>query len=218
MTSKKRRVLLVGAGDFARELASWMHFNATGSPGRDFGGFLDDDPNALANYPEYAPGVIGGIADYQPDKDDDLVMAIANPAAKLRVAGELEARGATFLTFVHPSVLVAKHVKIGRGVVICPNAVVSCHATLGDFVAINLGSTIGHDATIGRGCTLSAHTDVTGFGELGEGVFLGSHAVVLPRAKVGAFSKVGAGSVVLRGVQAGATVMGVPAKQILPGV
>jgi len=216
MNKKTRRLLLVGAGSMARELVSWIRLDTPGWTDFHFGGFLEDDPKALATYPVYKPGIISTIADYQPQPGDGLVMGIAEPKTKLRIAEALETRGAEFLTFIHPSVLIADFVTVGRGVVICPNAVVSCHADLGDFVSINLGCTVGHDVKLGRGCTLSAHVDLTGFANLAEAVFLGSHASVLPRAKVGAYAKIGAGSVVLRSVNAGATVMGVPAKQILP--
>jgi len=216
MSDKKRRLLLVGAGSFAREMASWIRFNAPEWARYEFGGFLDDDLHALADYPNYSPGVVAKISDYRPMTGDGLVMAIADPHTKLQAAQKLEDRGAEFVSFVHQSVLIADHVRLGRGIVICPNAVVSCHAELGDFVAVNLSCTIGHDVKIGRGCTLSAHVDLTGFVSVGEGVFLGSHASVLPNAKIGAYAKIGAGSVVLRSARAGTTVMGVPAKQILP--
>lgn len=200
----------------ARELVSWIRFDAPTWTDFHFGGFLEDDPKALSAYSVYKPGIISTIADYQPQPGDGLVMGIADPKTKLRIAHALETRGTEFLTFIHPSVLIADFVTVGRGVVICPNAVVSCHADLGDFVSINLGCTVGHDVKLGRGCTLSAHVDLTGFANLAEGVFLGSHASILPHAKVGAYARIGAGSVVLRSVNAGATVMGVPAKQILP--
>jgi sugar O-acyltransferase (sialic acid O-acetyltransferase NeuD family) len=211
-----RRLFFVGAGSFARELASWLKLDRPEWSGFRHAGFLTDMGGSVADFPVYQPGITGGISDFQPLEGDGFVMAISDPRGKLKVAQTLMDRGAQFLTFVHPSALVADHVRIGRGVVICPNSVVSCHAELGDFSAINIACTVGHDAKIGRGCTLSAHVDITGFAVLGEGAFLGSHASVLPRARVGAYAKVGAGSVVLRRVRDGATVMGVPARQIFP--
>lgn len=214
--NQPRRLLIVGAGSLARELASWVKPGAGELADYALAGFLSDDPQSLAAYPQYQPGIIGTVAGYAPVAGDLLVMGISQPADKLRIAAALEARGARFLTFVHASVQMADWVKLGRGVVLCPNAVVSCHAEIGDFATINLGCTIGHDVKLGRGATLSAHVDLTGFVTVGEGAFFGSHASVLPRATVGEYSRVGAGSVVLRSVKAGSTVMGVPAKQISP--
>jgi sugar O-acyltransferase (sialic acid O-acetyltransferase NeuD family) len=216
MKTKKKRLIFVGAGNFARELISWIRLDLQEWSAFEFGGFLSDSPGSVADFPCYEPGIISTISDYVPDSRDSLVMAITDPRAKLEIAQKLEAKGAKFVGFIHPTALIGNHVQIGRGVVICPNVVISCHASIGDFVGLNLACTIGHDAKIGRGCTLSAHVDITGFADIGEGVFLGSHAVVLPHARVGTYAKVGAGSVVLRTVRAGATVMGVPSKQILP--
>lgn len=211
-----KRLLFVGAGSLARELASWIKVGEGELAGYRKAGFLSDDPASLSKYPQYNPGIIGSISEYIPQADDALIMAVADPAAKLRLAETLVANGGRFLSFVHPSVQMADWVQVGRGVVICPNSALSCHVVIGDFVTINLGCTIGHDVRIGRGSTLSAHVDLTGFVDVDEGAFFGSHASVLPHGRIGAFAKVGAGTVVLRSVKPGATVMGVPAKQISP--
>lgn len=216
MTSKKKRLLLVGAGSLARELAGWLDLRSGAFADFSFGGFLSDDPDSLSAYPQYQPAVIGSIADYQPKAEDRLVMAIADPRAKLKVADLLLERGSCFTGMVHPSVIISDWVSIGMGVVVCPNAVISCHAKIDDFATINIGCTVGHDVSLGRGCTLSAHVDLTGFAEIGEGAFFGTHAAVLPKSRVGNYATVGAGSMVLRSVKPGATVMGVPARQISP--
>jgi sugar O-acyltransferase (sialic acid O-acetyltransferase NeuD family) len=192
-----------------------MHLDSPPWSEYEFAGCLDDNPDVLSGY-RYSFGVVSTISDYRPKPGDGLVMTIGDPKSKLRVAGMLEERGAHFLSFIHPSVLLTNPVTIGRGVIVCPHSVISCQAELGDFVAVNLACTVGHDAKIGRGSTLSSQVDITGFVTLGEGVFVGSHASVLPKAKVGDYARIGAGSVVLRKVAAGATVMGVPAKQVLP--
>ena len=212
----EKRLLFVGAGSLARELFSWIKVGTGDLESYRKAGFLSDDARLLDGFPQYTPGVISSVDNYQPEEGDLLVMAISSPTDKLRVAGLLEAKGGRFLTFVHPSVQLAEWVNIGRGVVICPNAVISCHVDVGAFATINLACTIGHDVRVGRGATLSAHVDLTGGVIVEEGAFFGSHACVLPRGRVGAYAKVGAGTVVLRSVKPGVVVMGVPAKQISP--
>lgn len=210
-----RQFLIVGAGDFGRECASWAKADAalTSVP---FAGFLSDNPDALKDHAHYSRGIIGAVATHQPDPETAYIMAISNPSSKLAVADRFESLGARFHTMLHPTVTIADHATIGHGVVICPHALVSCDAKIGDFVSINVGSTIGHDVRVGRGATLSAHVDLTGHVQVDEGAFFGSHAVVLPRGRVGAYAIVGAGSVVLRSVRPRVSVMGVPAKQVSP--
>lgn len=208
-----KRLLIVGAGGFGREVLSWARDAQSAQGGWQIAGFLDTNPKALEGFPCPAE-ILGDPLTYQPGDDDLLVCAIGDPATKLQVCRDLQARGGRFPTLIHPTAVIGGDCRIGEGSLLCPGAVITANVTLGDFVMLNVYATVGHDAVIGAGCTLSAHTDVTGNARLGEGVFLGSHAVVLPGAQVGDYAVVGAGSVVLRNVRARTTVVGVPAKQI----
>jgi sugar O-acyltransferase (sialic acid O-acetyltransferase NeuD family) len=208
-----KRLLIVGAGGFGREVLAWALAVPPGARDWDIGGFLDANPRALDAHP-CGFRVLGDPASYEPGAGDVFVPAIADPAIKLRLCRGLRARGATFTTLVHPSVIVGPGCRLGIGVVLCPRVVLTTNVTLGDFVTINVGSACGHDTVLGDGITISSFADVTGAVRLGEGVFLGSHAVVFPRIEVGEFAIIGAGSTVLRKVPARVTVMGVPAKQV----
>lgn len=209
-----RRDVIVGAGDFARELFGWLNdeWANQGIPRNIV--FVDDDPHALASCPDLQDRYLTSIQDYRPAAGDRVFIAIGDPSTKLRLAKELEERGTEFGNFLHRSAVVEQTARLGRGCVVCPTAVVSCRAELGDFVTLNIASTVGHDARVGAGTTLSAHADITGHVVVGTGVFLGSHASILPRVKVGDFARIGAGSVVMRTVRAGDTMIGVPAKRL----
>lgn len=208
-----RRAVIVGAGDFGRELYGWLQEDAVerGEPREIV--FANDLTDALDPFPDLQGKLISTITDYQPRPTDDVFIAIGKPESKLRIAEMLAARGARFGTFIHWTANVERTATLGQGVVICPRAVVSCRARVGDHVCLNIAASVGHDAVIGAGTTFSAHADVTGHAVLGTGVFLGSHAVVLPKVKVGEFATVAAGSVALRNVPARSTVIGVPAKR-----
>ena len=210
-----RRLFIVGAGGFGREVFSWlMQMDVSENLGV-FSGFLDEDI-AQALPPDFPGEIIGNPMRFALMKGDQIVIAIGDPRARLKIATELRKFGVEFPLIQHPTATVGFGCRLGAGCILCPGAVITTNVTLGDFVIVNVHASVGHDAQLGTGVTLSGHVDVTGWAVLGEGVFLGSHASVLPRAKVGAYAKIGAGSVVLRSVNAGATVMGVPATQILP--
>ncbi len=208
-----QRLLIVGAGSFGRAIWGWaMHVDRAA---RDWevGGFLDGNPMALNNF-NCPLRIVGDPLTFIPSDNDRLICAIGNPATKLRLCRDLKARGAQFITLIHPTVVIGPECRIGNGSILCPGAIISTNATLGEFVTVNLYATVGEDAVIGDGCILNGHCDVTGSTILGEGVFVGSHASVLPGTSVGEYAVLGAGSVILRKVRAHSTVLGVPAKQV----
>lgn len=207
-----KRIVIIGAGGFGREMLSWLK-EFEESDRYELIGFLDKDRRALDNYNIDYP-ILSDPETYEPKANELFVCAVGNPKVKLLLCRDLKSRGGEFLKFIHPTAVVGSEASIGEGTVLCPGAVVTSNAVIGSFVTLNVHASIGHDAVIGDGCTLSGHCDVTGFASLGEGVFMGTHAAVLPKAVVGDYAVVGAGSIVLKKVRPNATVFGVPAKQI----
>ena len=210
-----RRLLIVGAGGFGRELLQWAIdvTRASDAPDWRIGGFLDANPNALAGHHVDA-GIVGDPETYQPAADDVFLCAIGEPTVKTRVADQLCRRGAQFVTLIHPTCIVGSDCHIGEGSILCPYVVLTSNVTLGRLVTLNVRVAVGHDAVVEDGCTLSAFCDVTGNARVGASAFLGSHVVVTPGSKVGSHAKVGAGSVVIHRVAPHTTVMGVPARRI----
>ena len=210
-----KRILIVGAGGFGREMFHWLQQHPDYATKWLIGGFLDDNVKALDGF-SYSPGIVGFIADYRPSPNDLLVCALGLPKSKKAVVEPLIAQGAEFLTFVHPSAVIGGNVELGTGTVICPGAVLTSDIRLGRFVTVNNCATIGHDAVVGNYTSLSCHADITGFCQVGEAVFFGSHGGMIPHTVVGDWAIVGAGSMIMTTVPPAATVLGVPAKQISP--
>ncbi|MFS0822758.1 acetyltransferase [Bacillus sp. 1P02SD] len=207
-----KRIVIVGAGGLARMIYSWLP-DFLQNENWEFRGFISDKLSDLQNY-NYDESIISKIIDYYPEENDVLVMAIADPKNKMKIAKMLESRGATFITLIHPTSIIGLNVKIGRGCVICPRSILTCDIEIENFVFININTTVGHDAKIADGVTVNAHSDVTGNTTLGRGVFLGSHSVITPNVKVQDFAKIGAGSIVVTHVKEETSVFGIPAKRI----
>ncbi len=209
-----RNIIIVGAGRFGREICCWLEQMLDPATIR-IKGFLDD---TRAVSPclndEYPYPLLGAIDAYAPGAGDAFVIAIAEPADKLRIAAALQAKGAVFFTLIHPSAVLARTATVGQGAIICPFAMLSADSVTGDFVTINSYSGIGHDAVIGDGTTLSSHVDITGGVIVEAGVFFGSSAVVLPQLRIGSGARIGAGAIVMRAVAAGSTVYAMPAKKL----
>jgi sugar O-acyltransferase (sialic acid O-acetyltransferase NeuD family) len=207
------RLILVGGGDFARELINWTDDLVDQGKSIPVTGFLDDKPDALKGF-QYPVAYLGSIQSYVPQVGDRLLMAVGNPKIKKALFAELKLRGCHFATLIHPSAVVARTAKLGEGVVVCPQAFVSADAFVGDLCAINGSASVGHDVKLGSFATLSAHVDLTGWVNVDECVFFGSGARVLPKVKIGFGARIGAGAVVMRSVPADAVVYAPPAKRL----
>jgi serine O-acetyltransferase len=99
-------------------------------------------------------------------------------------------------------------------------------ATIGRRVFIDhgMGIVIGETATIGNGCLLYKGVVLGGtslertvrHAQVAENVVIGTNAVILGAIHVGAHARIGAGSVVVKDVPPEATVVGVPARVMIP--
>jgi sugar O-acyltransferase (sialic acid O-acetyltransferase NeuD family) len=208
-----KRLFIVSAGAFGREVLSWALDVPAGQRDWEIAGFLDNRPSVLDGF-DSPFSIMGDPLTFEISENDCFICAVGDPATKLHYSRQLKARGGQFISLIHPTAVIGLNCSLGEGCILCPYTIVTTNVTLGNFVTLNLHATVGHDVVIGDGCTLSCHSDVTGGVTLGQGVFLGSHASVLPKANVGEYALVGAGSVVLRQVLPHTTVMGVPAKQV----
>jgi sugar O-acyltransferase (sialic acid O-acetyltransferase NeuD family) len=207
----RKRLLIIGAGGFGREVLAWASDIPQEKREWDVGGFLDANPRALDGF-DVGYEIFADPARYAPAEHEVFVCAVGDPRAKLLLARGIESRGGRFISLIHPTAIVGQRCRIGAGAVLCPYSVVTTDATLGDFVTLNVHASVGHDSTLGDGVTLNGHADVTGRAVLEEGVSLGSHAVVAPGVRISAYAKIGAGSVAFHKSRPGAVLLGVPAK------
>jgi len=132
-----------------------------------------------------------------------------------RVAHDLWSHQARF------SARAVSHVnRFVTGIEIHPGATVGRRV----FIDHGMGIVIGETATVGDDCLLYkgvvlggvSLARVTRHPQLAAGVVVGSNACILGAIEIGEGARVGSGSVVVRPVPAGATVVGVPARIIVP--
>ena len=207
-----KKLFIVGAGGLGRELHSWIQQHLDFNRDYPFSGFLDDNPDALKPFGNFAP--VLPIVGHQVSAGSVYLCGIGSPKVKEKIISPLIKAGASFLSFIHPTCVIGQRVKLGQGVVLCPRVVLTCDIQVGDFCFFNIGSTVGHDVTIGSWTTVSSHCDITGLVHLGERVFLGSRASIIPKIKIGHDSTIAAGASVFSDVKPGCTVAGNPARVI----
>jgi sugar O-acyltransferase (sialic acid O-acetyltransferase NeuD family) len=207
-----KKLYIVGAGGFGREVYTWINQNPEFLRQVVFVSFLDDNESALENFKHFAP--VASLTDHQVRTENIYLCGIAIPTLKEKLINPLIEKGAQFISFIHPSSIIGERVYIGPGSVICPHCVLSCDIKLGNFVTLNIATTIGHDVVIGDWTTLSAQVDLTGGTKVGRGVFFGSRANVIPQKTIGDYSTIAAGAVVFTSVPPQTTFAGNPAREI----
>src|ERR1035437_5203074 len=100
-----KRLLIVGAGGFGREVLCWARDVEPTQSEWKIGGFLDANRAALDGL-DVPLGILADPAVFEPSETDRYICAIGDQATKRRVVSDLQARGAEFSTLVHPSFII----------------------------------------------------------------------------------------------------------------
>jgi sugar O-acyltransferase (sialic acid O-acetyltransferase NeuD family) len=211
MTESK--CILVGAGAFGRELINWARDAESQGSFPPLAGFIDDTHTGFSN-PDYNLRSLGSIQDYQPQPNDIFLMGVADPHGKESVVNLLKSKGAEFITLIHPTAIVARTARLGKGAILCPFSMISADAIVGNFVTINCYSGVGHDAQVGDYTTMSGHVDLTGRVKCGRSVFFGTGAKVIPDVSIGDAAIIGAGTLIVRSVKSGSTMYAMPSRKL----
>ena len=213
-----KRIAVIGAGGFAREVAWLIRDINEVTPSYEFIGYLvsdltkvgpHDSANELLGDFSWLSGNRGGV--------DCLAMGIGNPAVKVRIGEELKAAfpNVEWPALIHPSARFDRpSATIAPGVVMCAGVIGTVNLRIDEFAMINLSCTIGHEAVIGIGAVLNPTVNVSGGAHIGNRVLIGTGAQLLQYVVIGDDAVVGAGAVVNKEVPAGDVVAGVPAKSI----
>ncbi|MBQ9204522.1 MAG: sialic acid O-acetyltransferase [Prevotella sp.] len=208
-----KTLIIIGAGGMGRT----MYSNALESVGYGekfiFKGFIDDNLQALDDYPNY-PSVIGTIKDYQPQPEDVFVSSIGG-AARRACMEEIISRGGEFMELIHQTARILTNAKLGKGNFVGAYTVIGNDAVVGDYNMIQSYTVIGHDARIGSWNRIDTHVSLVGGVVVEDEVTIHTSAVISHKVVVESGAHVGALSFVFKKVKAGTTVMGNPAKKLM---
>jgi len=210
-----QRVVILGAGGFAREVLDiFLACNAISSQ-YDILGFIDENPamhgKELNGYP-----VLGDFRWFESVDKTSLrvICAVGNPVVRHKMVQKAINIGLEFCNVIHPTAIITPFVTLGMGVVITAGCIFTNQIIVGNHVHVNLDCTIGHDCIIEDFCTLAPGVHVSGNVHIKSGCEIGTGAVILQGITIGEWSIVGAGAVVTKDIPPNTTSVGVPARVI----
>ena len=208
-----KNLVILGAGGFAREVASLVaDINRQQSETWNLIGFWEHGTERIGQIMNGVPVIgINEAKQYVPNLW--AVSAIGNTGTKERAVHEAESIGCRFATLLHPSLQYDRStVKFGPGSIVCTGNILTVNIVVGAHVIINLDCTIGHDSIIEDYVTISPGCHLSGYTTIRRSAFLGTGAVTIEKCEVGTGSVIGAGAVIVRDIPAGVTATGIPAK------
>ncbi len=192
-------MILYGASGHAKVIIDILEAN-----GQKIDFIVDDNP-ALTELLGYE--VRRNTGEY-----DEAIISIGSCEIRKKVVEGLKV--GKYATSVHPSAVVSPRATIDEGSVVMQGAIIQSCARIGKHCIVNTGASVDHDCEIGDFVHVAPHATVLGGVKVGEGSWIGAGAVVKQYITVGKNCMIGAGAVVLHDVPDGATVVGVPGKEI----
>lgn len=211
------RVVLVGAGDHGRGVLEILRSAARHGAKQEVIGFVDDAPSGSDVDGVPVLGSVAWLETNLASIDAAVLLAIASPGAKQRIAARLDGRGVRWTKALHPKADLAPSVTVGDGSVLGSGVVVVYDTRIGNHVTVNLNATVGHHVELADYSTVAPGANILGKVKIGAGAQIHANAVILPSVRIGAGAVVGAGCVVLKDVADGVTVFGNPARPIPSG-
>lgn len=218
MDRASQKIVIIGAGGFARELAWLLGDINRAKPSYELMGFVVSDLSRVGER-DSRKQILGdyGWIEANLDKMDALAIGIANPSARKKVATELAARfpQLEWPSLIHPTARFdCSSAQIGRGVILCAGVIGTVNIMIEPFAIVNLACTIGHETRIGQYAVVNPTVNLSGGVDLGEEVLVGVGAQILQYLRIGDKAKIGAGAVVTHNIAPGETVIGIPPRRL----
>ena len=210
-----KKLIIIGAGGFARDVAWLVERINDHSPTWDLIGFIDDNQE-LTNLEINGYKVLGTTECVRMYEDAYFVCAVGSSITRKKIITKIKAINPNikFATVIDPAAEMSKFVSVGEGSIICAHTIITVNTEIGSHVIINLDCTIGHDVVLHDFVTIYSGANVSGITDIGECSELGTGMQIIQGKKVGAYSIVGAGAVVVKDIPEMCTAVGIPAKPI----
>lgn len=210
-----KKLVIVGAGDFGREV-SWVaeRINAQ-TPVWELLGFVDDG-NVMRGKSVDGYPVLGPVSYLETIEEPTYVVcSIGTGYIRKKVMEQvLKNPYLQPATLIDPAVVIGRNVQIEPGCVICAGTVLAISCRISENSIVNLNCTIGHDTVLEPYCTVHPGSNLSGRVHVGDCTDIGTGTKIIQGLSVCPGCIIGAGSVVVKNITEPGTYVGVPARRI----
>ena len=210
-----QKLIIMGAGGLARELANAVaELNAT-VPSFDVLGFLDD-LGTLHGQKQLQLPVLGPIDQLPQHKSENLcaMPAVGDGYLREKFAQVAQQHAIALPTIIHPSSIVGQETSVQEGVFIAAGCVITVNANLGKCTLVNMGCTVAHDVKLGDYVSAHPGARISGQVVVKDYTTIGTQAVILNGCTIGQGALVAMGAVVAHDVPDYTLVAGNPARVV----
>lgn len=205
--------VIIGAGTYGSVYLSYLQ-----EAGVNVLFFLDDDKNLWGQKVAGVP-IMGGtdlIPVLKREYDIEAVYCpIGNNKLRVKFLSMAKEAGLSTPNYIHPSVILSPHIRLGEGVYILLGTTIMPYVTIDNYVMISMGVHLAHHSVLSRGVFLSTGVNYGASIHAHENAYIGISATIMTGLQsIGENSLVGAGAVVIKDVPDKAIVAGIPAKII----
>ena len=207
------KTIIFGAGGQGKVILDILQLNNI-----EIAGFLDN--KKAKKYPSFQNYPILGDLDYCRSNDSILgkefygIVAIGSNQIREKILKELVLMGMIPINAVHPSVIIAKDVKLGKGNMIAAGVIINPGTIIADNVILNTSCSVDHDNLLEEHVQVCPGVNLAGEVTVKKSAFIGTGAIINPGVTIGEKSIIGSGSVVIKDIPDNVVVVGNPAKII----
>ena len=204
-------LVLVGGGGHASDVLQVIEAVNAARPTYRVVGILDDHDVDGRRFTGRGVEHIGPVDDVGA-VDAAYVLCLGWPWTRHAVGRRIGERGNPAPPIVHPSADVGVGVELGPGSVVFAHTHLSPFVRFGVHAVVSYLASVGHDSTFGDHAGVMPNAAVSGDVVAGARVLVGTGAAVREGVHIGDDVRIGAGAAVVGDVEAGLTVVGVPAR------
>ena len=210
-------VIIIGNSGAARECYWLLDDMLRLAPGFKnicrFGGFLswkgyDGDLKELACH------ALGSSDNHEVRDNAQYVIGVGQPALRKAIFEEFKARGARFMTLVHPWADISPSAVIGEANIFQRWSSVFCNAVVGNANYCNGAVNLAHDVVVGDYNFLGPVVLLLGNCAIGSENQIGAQCNILPGARIGDGNIIAPGSSVYKGSGDNCRLAGNPARNL----